>query len=101
MPKKALIAVTTCSKFATLDKPTGLWLGQAVHFYDELINQGWTIDFVSPKGGYTPLDPSSLQQGMDEVCWKYYTDSTFMQLLGNTRDILPNIVPVDDEMGEY
>jgi hypothetical protein len=24
-----------------------------------------------------------------------------MQLLGNNRDILPNIVPVDDEMGEY
>ncbi len=24
-----------------------------------------------------------------------------MQLLGNNRNILPNIVPVDDEMGEY
>ncbi len=24
-----------------------------------------------------------------------------MQLLGSNRDILPNIVPVDDKMGEY
>jgi hypothetical protein len=24
-----------------------------------------------------------------------------MRLLGNNRDILPNIVPLDDEMGEY
>ena len=24
-----------------------------------------------------------------------------MQLLGNNRNILPNIIPVDDEMGEY
>jgi hypothetical protein len=24
-----------------------------------------------------------------------------MQLLGSNHDILPNIVPVDDEMGEY
>ena len=24
-----------------------------------------------------------------------------MQLLGNNRDIFPNFVPVDDEMGEY
>ena len=24
-----------------------------------------------------------------------------MRLLGNNRDILPNFVPVDDEMGEY
>ena len=24
-----------------------------------------------------------------------------MQLLGSNRDVLPNTVPVDDEMGEY
>lgn len=55
MTKKALIAVTSTEKFPNLDKPTGLWLAEAVDFYDELIKNGWIIDFVSPRGGYTPL----------------------------------------------
>ncbi len=84
MAKKALIVVTSTEKFPTLNKATGLWLGEAVHFYDEFIKQGWTIDIVSPRGGYTPLDPMCLGN-MTEVDWKYYGDTTFRHLLGNTK----------------
>ena len=62
-----------------------MWLAEAVHFYDELVKAGWTVDIVSPKGGYTPLDPMSLQQGMDAVNWKYYADPEFRHVLGNTK----------------
>lgn len=61
MAKKALIVVTSTEKYEKLNKATGLWLGEAVHFYDVLAKDGWSIDLVSPKGGYTPIDPSSLQ----------------------------------------
>jgi len=84
MAKKALIVVTSTEKFPNMDKPTGLWLAEAVHFYDELIKQGWTVDMVSPRGGYTPLDPMSLTM-MNEVDWKYYGDDAFRKLLGNTK----------------
>jgi len=57
-----------------LNKPTGLWLAEAVHFYEPLVNQGWAVDFMSPRGGYTPIEPNSLQSGMTEVDWKYYND---------------------------
>lgn len=31
--KKALIVVTSTEKFPKVDKATGLWLGEAAHFY--------------------------------------------------------------------
>lgn len=37
MTKKALIVVTSTEKFPNLPKATGLWFGEAVHFYDEVI----------------------------------------------------------------
>ena len=44
-------------------------------------------------------DTSILQQKHVEVLKK---DSKEVQrLLGRNRDILPNIIPVDDEMGDY
>lgn len=87
MNKKALIVVTNVSKYqgVDIDRATGLWLGEAVHFADELEKNGFAIDYVSPKGGYTPIDPHSIQADtMTPIDWKYYQDSTFMAKLGNT-----------------
>ena len=67
-----------------MNKATGLWLAEAVHFYDELTKQGWTVEIASPRGGYTPLDPLSLGN-MNEVDWKYYGDLSFRKLLANTK----------------
>jgi hypothetical protein len=44
-------------------------------------------------------DTSILQQKHVDALSK--ESDEVMQLLGNNRDILPNIVPVDDELGEY
>ncbi|AKK74480.1 peptidase C56 [Chryseobacterium gallinarum] len=84
MKKKALIVVTSVEKYPGMDRATGLWLGEAVHFYEKLHEKGYEIDFVSPKGGYTPLDPVSLQMFVQPVDWKYYADPTFREKLGNT-----------------
>ena len=44
-------------------------------------------------------DMSILQQKQVDALSK--ESDEIMRLLGNNRDILPNFVPVDDEMGEY
>ncbi|GGI40679.1 type 1 glutamine amidotransferase domain-containing protein [Mammaliicoccus stepanovicii] len=95
---KILIAVTSVSKYPELDRATGLWLGEAVHFADEFYKNGYEIDFVSPKGGYTPIDPESLKaEVMTELDWKYYQDTEFMNKLGNTlkaSEINPDLYDV-------
>ncbi|MFP3831668.1 type 1 glutamine amidotransferase domain-containing protein [Chryseobacterium sp. SIMBA_028] len=84
MKKKALIVVTSVEKYPNMERATGLWLGEAVHFYEKLNENGYEIDFVSPKGGYTPLDPISLQMFVQPVDWKYYADDIFREKLANT-----------------
>lgn len=83
--KKVLVVVTNVSKYENTEKATGLWLSEAVHFVDVIKNAGIEIDYVSPKGGYTPIDPGSLEKAsMSPIDWKYYTDHNFINKLGNT-----------------
>lgn len=87
---KILVVVTNVSKYqgVDIDRPTGLWLGEAVHFVDEMEKAGYNIDYVSPKGGYTPIDPHSLEaEMMTPLDWQYYQDHQFMNKLGNTKSI--------------
>ncbi|RIN39064.1 hypothetical protein [Staphylococcus succinus] len=42
------------------DKPTGLWLGELVHFYDYIDINGYQIYLFNIKGGNTPIDPVNL-----------------------------------------
>ncbi|MBF0714031.1 type 1 glutamine amidotransferase domain-containing protein [Gemella sp. GH3] len=82
--KKALIFLTNVEKYGENNRLTGLWLGELTHFYDELIKAGYEADFVSPKGGYVPLDPHSLSM-MDETDRYYYSNSDFRnRALGQT-----------------
>jgi putative intracellular protease/amidase len=60
MSKKVLVVLTSHEKFPNINRPTGLWLGEAVHFVQKMEAAGYQIDFVSPRGGYTPIDPASL-----------------------------------------
>lgn len=84
MPR-ALIAVTNVSAYENHPIPTGLWLGEAVHFLEKLEHAGWTVDFVSPQGGHVPIDPASLgEQVMKEGDWKHYKSNQFMTKLNNS-----------------
>ncbi|MCI0913794.1 type 1 glutamine amidotransferase domain-containing protein [Pseudomonas putida] len=81
MSKKILVVLTNTAKYPTLNRATGLWLGEAVHFVDAVQQAGHTVDYVSPSGGYVPIDPHSLQMA-PELDWRYYTDKAFMNRLG-------------------
>lgn len=83
--KKILVVVTNVSKYPELNRATGLWLGEAVHFAHEMKQAGYEIDYVSPKGGHTPLDPHSLQPDqMTDLDWAYYTNDDFLNQLSTT-----------------
>lgn len=86
--KKTLVVVTNVSKYENTERPTGLWLGEAVHFVNVMEEAGHKIDYVSSNGGYTPIDPHSLENDfMTPTDWKYYTNQEFMNKLGNTLSV--------------
>ena len=59
--KTILIAVTNTPTYGEKDAATGLWLGEAAEFVDEVSKRGFEMDYVSPKGGFAPLDPRSMK----------------------------------------
>ena len=92
--KKILVVVTNISKYPNKERATGLWLGEAVHFAAEMEKEGYKIDYVSPRGGHTPIDPHSLQPDqMTEIDWQYYSNNDFLNKLSSTLsadDVNPN-----------
>lgn len=98
MPKKILVAVSSFEKYPNLPRATGLWLGEAVHFVKKVEAAGYTVDFVSPRGGYTPIDPHSLAMA-EPVDWEWYLDKAFMNRLGTT--LRPDQVRAEDYVAIY
>lgn len=66
--KKILVVLTNVSRYHGTEEPTGLWLGEATEFVEEVTKAGFSVDYVSPQGGYVPLDPRSMK----------YVDSSIM-----------------------
>lgn len=92
MDKKILIVLTSVAKYPDLNRATGLWLSEAVHFVARVTAAGYRVDYVSPQGGYTPIDPHSLAMA-DEEDWRWYQDKGFMARLGAT--LRPDEVDAD------
>ena len=87
--KKALIVTTNHTDFEhPKAEPTGLWLSELVHFYDEIEKDGFEIEIVSPKGGKVSIDGRSLgRMVLDKATKKRHEDPKFMALLENTKSI--------------
>ncbi|MBO1198523.1 type 1 glutamine amidotransferase domain-containing protein [Staphylococcus simiae] len=85
---KIMIVNTSYDHFEGTTKPTGLWLGELVHFYDHFNNSDHHIDVFSIQGGHTPIDPVSLGRLMlDKVTKQYYQDEQFMKMLAHSRPL--------------
>lgn len=98
MKNKILVVVTSVEKYPTANRATGLWLGEAVHFVKKVEAAGFTVDYVSPKGGYTPIDPHSLAMA-EPVDWEWYQNKAFMSRLGAT--LAPSTVSPADYAAIY
>ncbi|MDO0957341.1 type 1 glutamine amidotransferase domain-containing protein [Mammaliicoccus sciuri] len=86
--KKIMIVNTSADYYEGTRKPTGLWLGELVHFYDYFNTEDYQIDLFNINGGETPIDPVSLNPLMlDKVTKAYYNDHTFMEKLKNSLSI--------------
>ena len=98
MRKKILIILTSVEKYPNLNRATGLWLGEAVHFVKKVEAAGYKVDYASPRGGYTPIDPHSLVMA-DDTDWTWYQTKEFMNRLGST--LKPSEVNSDDYVAIY
>lgn len=86
--KKILHVVTNVSHYDAPNEsePTGLWLGELTHAYDEFAKQGYEQTIISPNGGESPIEPKSLLPIVaDKAVMAHYADPKFMALLKDTQ----------------
>jgi len=96
--KKILVVLTSFEKYPNINRATGLWLGEAVHFVNKIEAAGYQVDYVSPRGGYTPIDPHSLEMA-EPIDWEWYQNKEFMNRLGTT--LKPSEVNSDNYVAIY
>lgn len=78
MKKKVLIVLTNTTRYGETTDPTGLWLGEATEFALILQQAGVQVDYVSPRGGFVPLDPRSMKYTDAEIM-QFYETADFQQ----------------------
>ena len=59
MSKKILVVLTSVAKYPNLNRATGLWLGEAVHFVKKVQAAGFEVDYVSPRVATCPSTPTA------------------------------------------
>ncbi len=76
--KKILVVLTNTVKYGEKNAATGLWLGEATEFVAEVQKQGFEVDYVSPQGGFVPLDPRSMKS-IDDESFAVYEQRQFQE----------------------
>ena len=81
MKKKILFVVTSHDKKGDSGEKTGYFLGEVSHPWEVLVEAGYEIDFVSPKGGNPPVDGFDLD---DPINKKFWEDKHYHQKITNS-----------------
>lgn len=89
---KILFIVSNAHFHGDTDLPAGVSFGEIVKAFDAFTQAGYTVDFMSPKGGAIPL---SYVNTSVPVHKQYLYDSDFMFAIGNTKN------PHDIDPSEY
>jgi putative intracellular protease/amidase len=94
--KKVLFVLTSHDRKG--NKPSGFFLSEATHPHRVLVDAGYDVDFVSPKGGKAPVDPDSLdlEDGVNAAFWN---DPTLRSAVEHTKQ--PTDVNSDDYAGIF
>lgn len=79
-PKKVLIVVTSHDKMGTINRQTGLWLGEFAAPYYTLLDADVAVTIASPKGGQAPIDTFSLNKSFATEATKRYQSDPATQL---------------------
>lgn len=97
--KKVLIVLTNIATYGNYPDATGLWLGEATDFIDELEAARIEFDFVSPNGGYIPIDPRSFKYSNENVFKHYMSEDFIYNALTNSLN--PNDINSDNYYAIY
>ena len=93
---KVLFVVTNHNELGNTGKKTGYFLREVSYPYKAITEAGYSIDFVSPKGGPAPMDPNSNDMD-DEVNKAFTDDAEIMNRLQSTMS--PDKTNPDDYDG--
>lgn len=84
---KILIIVTNINAYSS-GKETGLWLSELTHLYHAAQEKRYEITIASPNGGNVPIDPESLKPlTLDKISKAYWSDTSFKELLKNSKSL--------------
>ncbi|CAF3440740.1 unnamed protein product, partial [Rotaria sp. Silwood2] len=84
--KKLLFVLTSHDKLLN-GHPTGWYLPEAAHPY-YLLEDHFIIEWASPNGGKSPLDPSSIEHFKDDdECNRFLSDKKAKQGYENTKKL--------------
>jgi putative intracellular protease/amidase len=75
------------------DQPSGFWLAEATHPHHVLSEAGFSVDFVSPKGGQSPVDPASIDL-RDSINAAFWNDASLRRAIEQTKN--PSEVDAND-----
>jgi putative intracellular protease/amidase len=90
--KRILFVLTSHDRKGETGKPTGFYLGEVTHPHHVLTAAGFTIDYVSPKGGKAPIDGNDLSDPINK---------SFMADPANVKAIENTLKPEQVKPGEY
>lgn len=97
--EKILIVETNQTTYGDSRDATGLWLGETTEFALAMTEAGYQVDYVSPKGGYVPLDPRSMKYA-DKESMALYAKKDFQdRALAHT--LAPKEVTPEDYAAIY
>ncbi|MBC9248359.1 type 1 glutamine amidotransferase domain-containing protein [Paracoccus sp. 11-3] len=95
MTKRILNVVSNVAHFDDPDHPTGLWLSELTHAWDQFAARGWEQQLVSPAGGHVPLEPRALKWPLLDASAKaWLNDPAKMALLERTAS--PDQIDIHD-----
>jgi len=81
MKKKILFVITSHEEKGNTGEKTGYYLSEVSHPWKVLTQAGYEIDFVSPKGGESPIDGFDLE---DEVNKEFYENEFYQNKIKNS-----------------
>lgn len=88
--KKILFVVTSHGEKGNTGESTGFYLSEVSHPWDVLVNAGYDIDFVSPKGGKAPVDGFNLSDPVNKKFWEHKQYRTKIENTLKPSDVNPD-----------
>jgi putative intracellular protease/amidase len=86
--KKVLFVVTSHDQLGNTGEKTGFWTEELAAPYYALLDQGVSIDIVTPKGGQPPIDPKSADPASaTEDTKRFDSDTVLLDKLKHTKKL--------------